>query len=117
MHKNNILPIECTKLTEHVSDLAQNGAELSGNDGHNSIFGAFEFVPASDLVELGFPMSSSSVVEPAGVLVSSSASSELIEPGFSASSSSSHLVGFHGHPFGVEPAGSSSSVAALHLTT
>ena len=91
--------------------------ELSGNDGHNFTFGASEFVPASDLVELGFPVSSSSVVEPAGVLASSSASSELIEPGFSASSSSSHVVVLQGHPSGVEPAGSSSSVAAPHLTT
>ena len=40
-------------LTKHWSDLAQNGAELSGNEGHNSTFGASEFVPASDLVELG----------------------------------------------------------------
>ena len=57
------------------------------------------------------------VVEPAGVLASSSASSELIEPGFSASSSSSHVDVLQGHPSGVEPAGSSSSVAAPHLTT
>ena len=71
----------------------------------------------SELIELGYPVSSSSVVEPAGVLASSPASSELIEPGFSASSSSSHVVGLQGHPFGVEPAGSSSSVAAPHLTT
>ena len=55
-------------MTEHGSDLAQNGAELSGNKGHNSTFGASEFVPASELVELGFPASSSSVVEPANSL-------------------------------------------------
>ncbi len=42
---------------------------------------------------------------------------ELIELGFSASSSSSHVVVLQGHPSGVEPAGSSSSVAAPHLTT
>ena len=61
--------------------------------------------------------SSSSLVEPAGVLASSSASSELIEPSYPVSSSSSHVAGLQGHPFGVEPAGSSSSVAAPHLTT
>ena len=42
---------------------------------------------------------------------------ELIELGFSASSSSSHVDVLQGHPSGVEPAGSSSSVAAPHLTT
>ena len=72
---------------------------------------------ASELIELGFPVSSASVVEPSGALASSSASSELIEPGSSASSSSSLVVGLQGHPFGVEPAGSSSSVAAPHSTT
>ena len=61
--------------------------------------------------------SSSSLVEPAGVLASSSASPELIEPSYPVSSSSSHVAGLQGHPFGVEPAGSSSSVAAPHLTT
>ena len=117
MHKNNIFPTECTQLTEHGSDLAQNGAKLSGNEGHNSTYGASEFVPASELVELGFPASSSSVVEPPGVLASSSASSELIELGFPVSSSSSHVDDLQGHPSGVEPAGSSSSAAAPHLTT
>ena len=36
-----------------------------------------EFVCASELIELGFPASSSSVVEPAGELVSSAASSHM----------------------------------------
>ena len=84
---------------------------FNGNDVQNGTGNA------SELIELGYPVSSSSVVEPAGVLASSSASSELIEPGFSASSSSSHVVVLQGHPSGVEPAGSSSSVAAPHLTT
>ena len=113
--KNNIFPTGCTKFTKHGSDLAPIGAELLGNEGHNSTYGAITC--ASELVELGYPVSSSSVVEPAGVLASSSAPSELIELGFPVSSSSSHVDDLQGHPSGVEPAGSSSSVAAPHLTT
>ena len=67
----------CTELTEHGSDLAQNGAEVCGNKFHNSTFGASEFVPASELVELGYPVSFPSVVEPAGDPISVSAPSSL----------------------------------------
>ena len=43
--------------------------------------------------------------------------SELIELGFPVSSSSSHVDDLQGHPSGVEPAGSCASVAASsHLT-
>ena len=61
-------------LTKHGSDLAQNGAELSGNVGHNSIVGTklaqngaelvqhgvkmeSKFVPVIELLEYGFPVS------------------------------------------------------------
>ena len=93
---------------------SQNGPDSEPTDAE---FAIQDLPCASELIELGFPVSSSSVVEPSGALASSSASSELIEPGFSASSSSSHVVVLQGHPSGVEPAGSSSSVAALYLTT
>ena len=61
-------------LTEHGSDLAQNGVELSGNEGHNSTSGASEFVCATELLEYGFPVSSPSGDEPSGACASSAAS-------------------------------------------
>jgi len=60
VHKNNIFPIGCTKLTELGSDLDENGADS-----------------ASELIEHGFPVSSPSGVEPAGPVASVAASSHM----------------------------------------
>ena len=89
-----MFPTECTKLTEHGSDLAQNGIELSGNVGHNSTVGTKlaqhgaelvqhgvkmepKFVPAIELLEYGFPVSSPSGDEPWGACASGAASSSI----------------------------------------
>ena len=63
-----------TRMADHRNHLASPSGLISAN---SRMADHKEFVCASELIELGYPASSSSVVAPAGDLVSISASSHL----------------------------------------